>query len=85
MGVYYDRVCAMRSSFLLSMSEARKGWNDDVQKNFYANSVEPIDRDSMKYASLAEEYIEKLGETKRLIDQLVSSPVFPQKIHEREY
>lgn len=85
MGAYYDRLCAIRNSFLLSMSNARKEWNDDVQKSFYTNNVEPISCDSMKYASTADKYIEKLNDTKKLIDQLFWPPGFPQKIHEREY
>lgn len=60
MGAYYDRLCAIRNSFLLSMSNARKEWNDDVQKSFYTNNVEPISCDSMKYASTAENTLKSL-------------------------
>lgn len=82
---YYDRICMLRGSFLLSISDARKGWSDDVQKNYYAHYLEPIGNDSKTYASAAKKYLEKLADTKAKIDRLVNPIPLSQKIHEREY
>ncbi len=85
MGNYYDQICKLRSSFLNFISDARKGWNDDVQKNYYAHYLEQIDKDSKTYAWEVKEYMEKLAETRLKIDRLVNPFPLSQKIHEREY
>lgn len=85
MGNYYDQICKLRSSFLNFISDARKGWNDDVQKNYYAHYLEQIDNDSKTYASEVKEYMEKLDETKSKIERLVHPFPLSQKINEREY
>ena len=82
---YYDQICKLQSSFLNSISDARKGWNDDVQKNYYAHYLELIDKDSKTYASEVKEYMEKLDETRFKIERLVNPIPLPQKINEREY
>ena len=82
---YYDQICKLQSSFLNSISDARKGWNDDVQKSYYAHYLELIDKDSKTYASEVKEYMEKLDETRFKIERLVNPIPLSQKINEREY
>ena len=84
---YKDRINRTVRAFIDAQTEARKGWDDDVQKHYYHYYLEPMVSDAVKYDKMVDDLLDILYASKQKIDALVGDvKAFKadiQNIHER--
>lgn len=73
---YKDRIYKNLKAFIQQQESVRKGWDDEVQKNYYHQHLSPIISSTAKYADMVDNFLDQLERSKREIDALVGD-VFP--------
>lgn len=74
MSRYKDRVFSILKDFDSKRNAIKKGWNDDNQKKFYQNHLDPIVPSTVRYINMLDEVYEILARGKSEIDSLVGLP-----------
>lgn len=74
MSRYKDKVFSILKDFDRKRNAIIKGWNDDNQKKFYQNHLDPIVNITDRYIKMLDEVYDMLARSESEIDSLVGLP-----------
>ncbi len=82
---YKDEIFKLLKKFDYEREQHIHGWNDDNQKKFYQQHLDPMVPNTVKYIEKVDELLDLLSRSKNEIDSLVglATPFYAGTPHER--